>query len=245
METHEDLGAVLGQVDVDSERLIAAAVRDGRRRQRGTRMGVTAGVLAVGALAVGTSLHVGGSRQAEGPAVAGDPTTTQATSTSDASGLPSPALTDARFAARLPLPGDPVSADSRGEGVNVERTLDPDGAGAGRVSLYLTFGPALSATELSGAEHKCRLVGEANGPESCHPLADGWMFTYTSQPDTAGAVDRDLDWSATVVHQDGTTAQVHATNFVDKADPTRPSPVLSLNQIAELVNDPVWFQPAS
>jgi hypothetical protein len=244
METYEDLGAVLGQVAVDSERLIAAAVRDGRRRQRAGRLGVAAGVLAVAALAVGTSLHLAGSRL-EGPAVAGDPTPTATTSTSDTSGLPSAALTDARLAARLPLPGEPVSAESPGDGVNVERTLDPDGLGAGRVSLFLTSGPALSATELSGAEHKCRLAGEASGPESCHPLADGWMFTYVSQPDSAGAVDRDLDWSATVVHPDGTTAQVHATNYVDKADPTRPSPVLSLNQIAELANDPVWFQPAS
>jgi hypothetical protein len=244
METFEDLGAALGTIECDSERLIAAAVRDGRRRQRRRRLGITAGVLAVGALAVGTSLHLGGTRDADGLAVAGDTTPTDTTSTGSPSDLPSADLTDARLAARLPAPGDPVSATTRSDGVDVERTLDPDGTGAGSVSLYLSTEAALGAKELSGTEEKCRLEGQASGPESCHPVADGWMFTYTSHPDVVGAADKALDWSATVVHADGTTVSVHATNYVDKADPTRLSPVLSLNQISDLANDPVWFQPA-
>jgi hypothetical protein len=254
METHDDLGAVIGSVEFDSERVIAHAVLDGRRAQRRRSLSACAGVLAIGTLVVAASLHFGGSREADGVAYAGqttasasveDTATPAVTPTGDGRvALPSADLTDARLASRLPVPGEAVSATAPGGYVRVERTIDPDGSGAGSVTLALEAAPPLSQEQLSGGAEKCRLVGQANGAESCKALADGWMFTFTSHPDLENASPKALDWSATVVRKDGTSVSLHVTNYVDRADPTRPTPPLEMSQIEALAQDPVWFQPA-
>lgn len=260
METFEELGAAIGTVSHDSEALIERAVLDGRRHQRRRRVGTGVGVLAVGAVVVGSGFLSGGSPRAEGTAFAGQHTAgAAATGSHGRSGpahtrstadgrvdLPSASLTDERLAARLPVPGQPVSATANADYVSVVRTFDPDGLGAGSVSLYLESAPPLSQTDISNADQKCTLVSKLTGAESCRALADGWMFTYDAvHPDIQGASPKALDRSATVVFEDGTSVSVHVTNYVHRTDPTRPEPALDLNQIAALAKDPVWFQPAS
>jgi hypothetical protein len=239
METYEDLGAVIGTVEFDAEALIRQAVVAGRRHQRRRRAGAGVGVLVVGALAVGTSLHFAGSPEADGTAVAAPVTTADGRVV-----LPSAELTDARLVARLPVPGDLVSTTDHPD-VDIERTIDPDGAGAGSVSLALSSGAPLTQGQISTTAAKCRAVGQLTGPESCHAVAEGWLFTLASQPDPGSASDQSLDWSATLVAEDGTNVFLRATNFVTKGSPTRQAPVLDLDQIEQLATDPVWFQPAS
>jgi hypothetical protein len=250
METYEDLGAVLGTVDVDSEALIGRAVSAGRRRQRRRRVGAGAGVLAVGALIVGSGLHLGGSSVAQDSGVTDQPTTQPTTQPTAGGGsgrsdVPSSELTDARLAERLPVPGHLVSAKLLGGTVFVQRTLDPDGSGVGSVSLSLEAEKPLPPEQISGEAQKCRLVAHLNGPESCRLVPGGWMFTFTAHPDVENASPKALDWSATVNLKDGTSVQVRATNYVDQSDPTRRSPVLTLAKVEDLATDAVWFQPAS
>jgi hypothetical protein len=253
METFEDLGAAIGTVSHDSEALIDRVLLDGRRRQRRRRLGAGVGAMAAGAVLVGSLFLSGGSPKGDGTAVADQSTPTVEPSGGGQSSpagdgrvaLPSPELTDARLAAGLPEPGKPVSATGNHDYVSVVRTIDPDGSGAASVSLGLNTSPPLSDSEISNADQKCHLVSQLNGAESCKALADGWMFTYKSHPDVQGAAPKALDWSATVVYQDGTSVSLHATNYVDAGDPTRPTPPLDLAQIEALAHDPVWFQPAS
>jgi hypothetical protein len=260
METFEDLGAAIGTVSFDSEALIERAVVAGRRHQRRRRIGAGVGLLAVGAVVVGASLHSAGSPTADGTSVAGqttasalktpDQSTASALKTPTSSGdtgsnLPTADLTDARLASRLPVPGDLVSATDGAAGVDVERTIDPDGSGVGSVSLALEADTPLSQAAISGADQKCGLAAQGTDPESCQPIADGWMFTYAARPDVENASAKALDWSATVLRKDGTSVSVHATNYVDPHDPTRQVPVLTQAQVEQLATDPVWFQPAS
>jgi hypothetical protein len=255
METPEDLGAAIGAVEFNSEALIARAVLDGRRAQKRRRLGTGAGVLAIATVAVGASLHFGGSGEADGLAVAGQTTATATASVEDTPtpapagdgrvALPSAELTDARLAGRLPVPGNAVSATAQHDFVDVERTVDPDGSGAGSVSLALEAAPPLVASQISGGDQKCHVVAQLTGPESCKALADGWMFTFDSHPDLQNAAPTALDWSATVVRKDGTSVSLHVTNYVDRSNPTRQTPPLDMTQIEALANDPVWFQPAS
>ncbi len=238
MDTYEDLGAAIGTVRFESEALIQRAVGDGRRRQRRQRLGVGAAVLAVGVLSVGAGLHWGGWHDPDGIGAAAQGTTDQG------SGLPSPEVTDARLAALLPVPSDPLSATSGGSGaqpyVSAQRTLDPDGSGTGTVSVDLSADRPLSAEQVAGEDHKCTLVGSTPDVEACLPLADGWMFTSIE-----GRAPHSVRWGATVVYRDGTAVAVQVTNHVAGVTPTRPSPVLSYDQIAALASDPGWFQPAS
>jgi hypothetical protein len=249
METFEDLGALMGPVEFDREAVIERAVVAGRRRQRRRRIGAGGGVLAVVALVGGTSLHVGGSPVAVDSSLATSPpavspATPTVTPTEGQDDAPSPALADSRLAARLPVPGDPVSARNFGRSVYVERTLDPDGSGTGSVTLALSAEKPLSQSQISGEAGKCRMVADLTGPESCRRIAHGWLFSVTGHPDIENASSRALDWSATANFEDGTSVQVHATNYVEQQDPTRPRPVLDMDQISALVTDPVWFQPA-
>jgi hypothetical protein len=241
METYEDLGALIGTVEFDSKALTERAVAEGRRHQSRRRAGAGVGALAIGALAVGASLHFAGSHDAGGTAVVGQPTKSSAASGGD---LPSAELTDARLAARLPVPGDLVSATDNLAGVEVERTIDPDGSGVGSVILALGRDAPLSQSQLAGAAQKCHELTQLNGPESCTALDNGWVFTLAGQPGDQSAPPKSLDWNATLVAKDGTSVQVRATNFVTKGDPTRQAPVLDLDQIVNLATDPVWFQPA-
>jgi len=88
-------------------------------------------------------------------------------------------------------------------------------------------------------------VAAQPGGETCQALADGWMFISTSNDGPAQAADNALNWSATLINKDGTRIAVHVTNYLTETSPTRPIPVLDLNQIEALAGDPVWFQPAS
>lgn len=241
METYEDLGAVLGPVDVDSEALIARAVRDGRRHERRRRLGVGAAALAV--VAVGTGLQLGSSHEPDGSAVA-DPG-----AVGQGAGLPSPEVTDARLATLLPVPGDPLSASSGGAEaqpfVRVQRTLDPDGSGTGTVLVELVEGKPLSPADILHSSQKCSLVaGRAGSAESCTRLADGWMFTVTSRPDGTHVSARAVDYIASVTYEGGTNVDVIAGNYVHESDPTRAAPVLTMAEVEHLATDPVWFQPA-
>lgn len=252
METFEDLGAAIGTVPFDSEALIERAVVRGRRHERRRRIGIGAGVLAVGALVVGSNIHSVGSHGTDGTAVGDQGTAptgdrdrgggqSKATSPHARRHLPRADLTDARLAERLPVPGTPAVASDRAGVVLVIRTLDPDGSGPGSVSLALTAGPPLSKHEIAAAGQKCHLVA----PEACQPLADGWMFLSRGRPDIQNAAGSALDRSARVIGKDGTIMTVRATNYVDQNDPTRPAPVLDLEQVTALATDPVWFEPAS
>lgn len=240
MENYEDLVAAIGTVSFDSEALISRAVAQGRRDQRRRRVAVGAGVVALGTLAVVPSAYqwVPAVRDAGGPADSADGTSSQG-------GLPIPEQADARLVDRLPVPGDLVMATDEHGDVQVARTLDPDGAGAGSVSLELGADDPLGPGEISGTEEKCAAVAAQSGGESCQLLADGWMFISTFHDDSAQAADNALDWSATLINKDGTRVAVHATNYLAKTSPTRSTPVLDLNQIETLAGDPVWFQPAS
>ena len=252
MDTFEELGAALGTAEVDTEALLARSLRAGRRRQRHRRVVAGAGVLAVGALvAVGAGAHQAGSVAVD-PSVTTQPTShptrphTSASPTSDngPQDVPSASLTDQRLAARLPVAGDPVSAEDLHDTVIVGRSLDPDGAGTGSVSLALSAQRPLDESQISHGADKCRLVSHLHGSEHCRTVDGGWLFTFTGHPDIEGASSKALDWSATAVFKDGTSVQLHATNYVDQANPDRPTSVLDLNQIEQLVLDPVWFQPA-
>ncbi|WP_151083357.1 hypothetical protein [Nocardioides cynanchi] len=243
METYEDLGAVLGPVDLDSEALIARAVRDGRRHERRRRLGVGVGAVAVVAVSVGAGLHGGGSHQPDGGAVADPGATDQGT------GLPSPEVADARLSALLPVPGDPLSATSGGSAaepfVRVQRSLDPDGSGTGTVLVELVTGKPLSPADILHSSQKCSLVaGRAGSAESCTRLADGWMFTVTTRPDGTQASARAVEHIANVTFEDGTIVDVLAANYVHASDPTRDTPVLTMAEVQKLATDPVWFQSA-
>jgi hypothetical protein len=244
METHEDLGAVLGMVEFNSEALISRALLDGRRLQRRRRVGAGVGILAVGALALGASLHFGGSGQADSIAVAGQGTTDQGP------GMPSPEITDARLTVRLPVSGDPVSATSGGVKaqpfVRVLRTLDPDGSGAGTVLVELVGGRPLSQTRITQATQGCsQMSGKPGSSESFTPVAHGCMFTSASHPDSTDASSRAFEHIASVTFEDGTSVYVRASNYVHVSDPTRDAPVLSMAEVEQLAMDPVWFQPGS
>jgi hypothetical protein len=239
METYEDLGALIGTVEFDSEALIARTVFEGRGHQRRRRAGAGVAVAAIGAIAIGASLHFAGSPVADSTAVTGQTTAPSADGRVD---LPTAELTDARLVARLPVPGDLVSATDDHD-VDVVRTIDPDGAGAGSVSLVLSSDTPLTEGQISTAAEKCRAIGQLTGAESCRSIAEGWLFTLASQPGDAS--EKSLDWSATLVGKDGAAVQVRATNFVTKGDPTRQAPVLDLDQLEQLATDPVWFQRAS
>jgi hypothetical protein len=242
METFEDLGAVIGTVDVDTEALIGRAVVAGRRRQRRRWVGAGVGVLAVGSLAVATAMQLGGSSETAG--VATEPTT--ASTDSPGNGLPSPDVIDARLVAQLPVPGDLVSATvDHGGGVHVERRLDPDGSGEGTLDLELGSGRALGPGEISDTASKCLKIARLTGPESCKKVDGGWVFSLIEQQPAENGPPRPLDWSATMVRIDGTTVAVHATNYGDRHLPTRPTPVLDADQLGHLAVDPVWFEPAS
>lgn len=240
METYEELVVAIGTVSFDSEALIARAVAQGRREQRRRRVAVGAGVVALGTLAVVPSAYqwVPAAQDAGGPAGSADGASSQV-------GLPTPEQTDARLVERLPVPGDLVLATDEHGGVQVVRTLDPDGSGAGSVSLELGADDPLGPGEISGAEEKCAAVAAQSGAESCQALADGWMFISTSPDDSEQAADNALDWSATLINKNGTRVAVHATNYLVEKSPTRSKPVLDLNEIEALAGDPVWFQPAS
>lgn len=258
--TFEELGAAIGTVSYDSEALIGRAVFEGRRHQRQRRIGTGVGVLAVGAVVVGSGFLSGGSPRADGTAFVGQQTAGLAShgtharsgrphTTSAADGrvdLPSASLTDARLAARLPVPGQPVSVTANADYVSVVRSFDPDGLGAGSARLSLESAAPLSRTDISNADQKCTLVSHLTGAESCTALADGWIFTYDAlHPDIQGATSKALDRSATAVFKDGTSVSLHVSNYVDAAEPTRQAPPLGMTQIEALVKDPVWFQPAS
>ena len=242
METFEELGAAIGTVEFDREALIERALVAGRRQQRRRRLGVGAGVLAVGALAVGTSLYVAGSPSADHGGVATQPT---ASPGGGRAGGPSPELTDSRLVERLPVPGDLVSATNDPSGVTVERTLDPDGSGVGTVDLSLDIDRPMTKAERSGSAHKCSELAALDGPESCEPVDHGWMFTLAHDPVLASGSPKALDWSATVTYENGTSVSLHVTNYLDRHDPTRVAPVLDLDQIRQLASDPVWFEPTT
>jgi hypothetical protein len=254
METYEDLGQVLGTVAVDSETLVERAVVEGRRHQRRRRLGAAGiGVVAIGAVVVGTNLASSGGPDADGTAVAGPTSPSSGHALrhhpnrgESSPGLPSAELTDTRLAVRLPVPGSPVSAKTFGSTtLLVVRTLDPDGSGSGSVRLSLLTSEPMSETQISDWTGKCDKVAALNGPEKCQQITGGWLFTVTARPDIENASPKALDWSATANFKDGTSVQLHATNYVDQADPTRHEPVLDLGQIKQLVTDDVWFKPAS
>ena len=240
METYEDLVVAIGTVSFDIEALIGRAVAQGRRDQRRRRVAVGAGVVALGTLAVVPSayLWVPAAQDAGGSADPADWASSQV-------GLPTPDQTDARLVERLPVPGDLVFATDEHGGVQVVRTLDPDGSGAGSVSVDLGADDPLGASESSGTEVKCAAVAAQSGGESCQALGDGWMFISTAHDYVAQSADNALDWSATLINKDGTRVAVHATNYLAEKSPTRSKPVLDLNEIEALAGDPVWFQPAS
>lgn len=240
METFEDLGAAIGTVEFDRESLIERAVVAGRRRQRRLRVGAGVGVLAVGSVAIATALQLGGSPGAGHGEVAGDPTTA-----SPGHGLPSPDVVDARLAARLPVPGDLVSTSTEGGGLQVTRALDPDGGGRGTVVLNVASGHQLSPGEIADTASKCLELARLTGPESCKRVSDGWVFTLFERQAAENGPSRSLDWTATMVRRDGTTVAVDATNYVTRATPTRPTPVLDADQLGHLAIDPVWFEPAT
>jgi hypothetical protein len=253
METYDDLGAVIGTVEVDHEALIARAVAAGRRRQRRRRLGAGAGLLAVGAVALGASLHSTTPSVAQDTGVADQPTATPTGAPSDTSvdtsggplDVPSSTLTDARLTARLPVPGNLVSASDFPRTAVVTRALDPDGSGTGTVMVALSAEPPLSRSDISAAGDKCRTVAGLDGPESCREIPGGWLFTFRGRPDLENVSPKALDWSATANFENGTSVQVHATNYVGHGDPTRQTPVLTMDQIKALVTDGVWFQPGS
>ena len=239
MEIYEDLVAVIGTVSFDRDALIGGAVAQGRRDQRRRRVAAGAGVVALGTLAVvpGAYQWVPAAHDAGGPADSADGTSNQVR-------LPTPEQIDARLIERLPVTGDLVVATDEHGGVQVVRTLDPDGSGAGSVSLELGADDPLEPGDISRAEEKCAAVAAQSAGESCQTLADGWMFISASHDGSAQTADNALDWSATLINKDGTRVAVHATNYLAETSPTRPTPVLDMNQIAALAGDPVWFQPA-
>ena len=256
METFEDLDRVIGTVSFDSEALIERAVAGGRRREQRRRLAAGVGVLAVGAFVVGASLHSSGSRTADGTPEASQPPPSagaehskgdRTTGPSGNAGrrLPTAQLTDARLAKRLPVPGDLVSASDAHGMVVVNRTVDPDRAGVGSVTLSLLVGPSLSKQEIGDAAQKCAMVAHLNAPSTCVRLADGWMFVDRSRPDIENAAGSALASSAKVIYADGTSVSVYATNYVEQNDPTRDAPVLTMAQVEHLATDPVWFEPAS
>jgi hypothetical protein len=234
METVEELGRALGTVSIDSEALIARAVTRGRRLQRRRRIGAGAGVAALVVVAASPALvRLGGD---DGHAGAFDHTSGGPT-------LPTPQQTDARLAARLPVPGDPVSATSDHGVVSVVRTLDPDGSGRGSVSLALQISTPMGPGEVADTARKCTELALGPGGDSCKKVLGGWVFSEIL-PVRPGQT-RALNWVATMVGNDGTSVAVRATNYVRHGAPTRPAPVLDADQLGHLAVDPVWFEPGS
>jgi hypothetical protein len=205
---------------------------------------------------VSASLHSSGSPAADSTAVASQTTPSAGAKhsvggqTTDPTGenrpqLPTAELTDARLTERLPVPGHLVSASDAHGMVVVDRTVDPDGSGAGSVTLGLVVGPSLSQQEIAGAAEKCALVAHLHAPSTCSRLPGGWMFIDRARPDIANVAGNALAWSAKVISKDGTIVSVYATNYVDQSNPTRDAPVLTMAQVEHLATDQVWFKPAS
>ncbi|MEU3493531.1 hypothetical protein ABZ747_08540 [Kitasatospora cineracea] len=216
----------------DGPHLVAAGAARGRRRQHrqlALVAGAAAAVVAAGGL---TAVLLPGGGAAAGPAAG-------------RSGGPSGAAADgpslvSALAERLPAgvrvlrsAGDWSGvAGLRVAGESAELTLD-DGHGAGLVTVLVS--------DVRGRQVKsgCPLSNSSNEACEVRPGPDGGSLTV-------GAMDPDPGprgtGTAAFTGPDGLRVVLSAYSFADQEhqDRTRPTPVLTPDQLAALAADPVW-----
>ncbi|KQZ75302.1 hypothetical protein [Nocardioides sp. Root151] len=215
-----------------TEALVAGGVRRGQRRVRRQRATALAGAAAVVALVATTAMLGPFGEKAPNPDERVAATDVKPKPAEAGPALP-PKLERLQQQVMAPVPARLV-ADGTYVGT-IE--FDPrDGTGLGTVQAIVTEDP--DDPLLSTWAGRCAQL------EGCSETAGGWVLVEPSSPDVLG-VNPDLEGArGFYLGRDGRSVDLVAYNGTDPqmgGPVTREDPVLSRQELVQLVTDPTWF----